>query len=217
MGAKAYETETGEKQKTRELICQYAMSELNKVGHAFTLPSRQALCIKTFKRYFPKIQVTGVELDKAICKVVQDKGYICENSTVRQFAQEKLRPTKHFDIVFLDYFSYLSSNIFKDIDEFINNDNIMHKGKSTIFAITLSENQRCNENKRNETLALLANYKWESNRYGVSADLKDVTNGIVGFISDNSKVKECIELHCNDYKATDKSKMMYFILLKIVK
>jgi hypothetical protein len=211
---KSFEIDKGPKQQVRNLICSHAENEIGNVKRIFTLPSKEALCYHTFKLKFPQSAVSCIEREASIVRILHDKDIDCEQTTILDFAVSKTRLERHFDVVFLDYYSYLTGDILNEIRAFINNDNIIHPTKPTILAITLMKAMRSD---KSETLDLLSKYRWQGYRSGTNNDVNQVAEGLLGFIEVEFDFTNVKLLESFQYQATGNSAPMYFILLKITK
>jgi hypothetical protein len=213
---KAFETSTGSKQAIRYSICNQAELTLGKdnIKKIFTLPSREALCYYVFKERFPKASIACIEREKEIVEHLHSKDIECLHTDIKNYSKERTVLERHHDIVFLDYYSFLSTNILSEIKAFISNDNIIHKGKPSLVGITLMKGMR---KGKEDTLDLLSDYRWEGYRTGTENNIGDVTEGILGFLDLELDIHNIEVLESIEYKAQEQSTPMYFILLKITK
>ena len=209
---KAYETDKGPKQECRDLIVQHAKSLEPKT--IFTLPAKQGLCVKTFRKHF-KSTIIGVERDEKDFKIIQDTLNIqCYHSDVRQYVHAQTLKTNHHDVVFLDYFSFLNMNVIGDIKAFINNDNILHPDKPFIFAITLAKSMR---GQTEDMLSFMSRVVVDGNQRGADNTLEEVNEALVSVLLESN---ENLGLEClvkKEYKAQKNSVPMYFLVFKLVK
>lgn len=215
---KAFETIYGDKQRCRELICELADQEIgySQVKKIFTLPSKEALCYEVFKRHYKRPRIVCIERDPEICEYLWDEKNIdCTNTTVRDYSQEKVSPEQHHDIIFLDYYSFLSKDILEDIKCFLENDNILHKNKKSIIAITLMKGMRVN---KNNTISVMREFIYQGERKEITNNVENVTNAIKNYISCLSiDCKEVKLLESLEYKAGENSSPMYFLVFSVEK
>lgn len=210
---KAFETTIGPKQQVRNLLCSHA-AKLPTVRKIFTLPSREALCYYTFKQKFPTAAITCIENQKDIVKILHEKDIECQHTDIKTYANNVVNLERHHDVVFLDYYSFLSAGILEEIKAFIGNDNIIHQGKPTILGITLMKGMRQN---KQDTLDLLSKYRWKGYRTGTENTLKAVSEGVCGFLDIEFEFTDIKLLESVEYSASKGSTPMYFLLFKLLK
>ena len=211
---KAFETNLGPKQEVRNLICSHSENIIPNVKKIFTLPSKEALCYYTFKERFPKANISCIERDESIARILWDKDIECQVTTIKDYAKSKVTLERHHDIVFLDYYSFLSAGILDEIKTFVTNDNIIHPNKDVIVGITLMKAMRRDGEK---TLDLLSDYRYKGYRSGTDNEVSQVASGILGFLDIECYLRDVELLESLEYKASKNSTSMYFLLLKIVK
>jgi len=133
----AYETTTGPKQDCRQDIINAVTWEPRK---AFTLPGREALCVKAFQAQWPTMQIRAAEHVPSQWERLMEAGVDCEciDSTRYLHHADTVR-SLHHDILNLDYVSFLHESIIEDLDIIARSTNITEKGKPTILAITLTK------------------------------------------------------------------------------
>jgi len=212
---KPFETTEGPKQSCRDLICDVAGSELDQIKKVFTLPSREALCYHTFTKRYPKAKIACVEREQKICETLWDQGIDCTKTTVREYCNERKRPEQHHDIVFLDYYSFLSEDILNDVRAFLANDNILHPGKPFVLALTLAKGMRVH---KDATLSALQTYVYDGERTGVQNDLDAVASALTGMIAcDFLDFRDVRLAEAVEYRASSNSAQMYFVVFVITK
>jgi hypothetical protein len=210
---KAFETRQGPKEWCRNRICTLAKEHLPKVSKIFTLPSKEALCYTTFKKSFPKASVVCIERDRDICKQLWLKDIDATHTTISEYAEERKRSEKHHDVCFLDYYSFLSEKVIKEIDVFTSNDNILHPEEESIIAITLMKGMRVGKTK---TMKFVADHTYKSNIYEVDNNLETTGNALHVFLA--TKFNNVDLLEKLEYSAEEgKSTKMYFYVFKIRK
>jgi hypothetical protein len=213
---KPFETTQGPKQEVRNLICNHAELHLgtNNIKKIFTLPSKEALCYYNFKERFPKASIKCIEYKEEIVKILHNKDIECQHINIKDYAKNIINLERHHDIIFLDYYSFLSKNILDEISAFITNDNIIHPNKTSIIGITLMKAMR---QDKNETLELLSDYRYKGDRKGTKNEVAQIAEGLENFLDVNFNLSNIEELEAIEYKADKKSTSMYFILLKVTK
>lgn len=210
---KAFETENGNKQRCRDLLCLHAKT-LPSVKKIITLPSRECLCIKTFKKSFPKANVIAIERDPEIFQEISDKGFNCVNSSVREYIHHQTLMTSHADIVFLDYYSYLHEDIMQDIRALLTNNNLVHKGKPSIIGLTLMKSMR---GKHVQGLDFMRDNIYDGHRKEIENNIKNVQDAITNFITcEILDLEEFKFLEAFEYKADNNSTVMYFFIMKVI-
>lgn len=213
---RSFETKIGPKQLCRDMLVLQAKNHIPQVNKILTLPGKEALCVKTFKKSFKKVNIVGIERDEEIFNYITDKhGINCLNCDVREYVESCSIKSQHHDIVFLDYYSYLNDNIIKDLKVFISNDNICHKDKPFILGITLMKAMRGN---KNATLDFIKNNLYNIERKEIINSLENVKKSLISFISNTRPDLYSIEMLWElEYQANIGSTPMYFLLLKITK
>lgn len=218
MSTKAFETSSGEKQNCRELICSIADEQLGQanIKKIFTLPSREALCYHTFKKHYKKAKVVCIERDTEIWRYLCEvKDIDCVNTTISEYSKERVSREQHHDIVFLDYYSFLSKKILEDVQGFVTNDNIVHANKKFVLAITLQKNIR---RDKDTTISLLKDYIYRGNKKDIQNTIENVSIGITNYISCNMMdFKEVKLVEAKEYRANKNSADMYFIVISVEK
>ena len=205
----SFNTTTGPKQAIRNMICQAAKKENINPKRIFTLPAKDMLCVKTFQKNFPKANITGVEYDKQVFDIIANKaplGLTIENMSIGQFAKKE-NPGQHFDIAFLDYFSWLNRTTKQEVLDFVSNQNIVHPGKTTLLALTF---QKANRQGTEHTQELIKEVKarysrdWENNKDNICLVIQDALR--------NYQPKVIAKQEYTNEGGVP----MYFFLLKIV-
>jgi hypothetical protein len=210
---KSFEIKKGPKQSCRELLCHHASNLPTTPKRIFTLPGKEILCVKTFKKHFPKAQITGIERDPAIFEIICDKGVSCLNANIRQYVYSNNIPTNHFDVVFLDYYSYLNEDVIQDIKAFLANRNIIHKGKPFVLGITLLKAIRGQVEEANQ---FMRNNIYNGHKQEVANTVQYVGDSLKNFISSEFLGLKSIKLvEAHDYKAIKTSSPMYFFCFTI--
>lgn len=213
---RSFEIEYGDKQRCRdELINQSKKHNIN-VKKILTLPGEQALCVKTFKKSYPKANIIGIERDEQIHRVItEEKGIDCLNCDIREYIHSQTIKSQHHDIVFLDYYSYLNLSVVRDLQAFIKNDNICHKGKEFILGITLSRNMRV---KKDDSIDFMRENLYNGRRRLIDNNLDDVCNSVWSFLSSQRNNLEHLSLeYKHKYSAQKGSCEMYFMIFRIIK
>lgn len=207
---KSFAKASGPKQKCREILCKEAKKQLGEEPKAIlTLPYKEILCVNTFRKHFPNVNIIGIEREKDIYHEINDKGVYCYNCDVREFAYKSTLLAPHFDIMFLDYYSYLNENVLKDLVSILKNRNIIHKNKSVILGLTLSKGMR----DGGEAKEILRDFVWEGHKKGVANNLDEIGSAVLTYLEHfvpdlvGSQVLQDLE-----YKADPKrqSATMYF-------
>jgi hypothetical protein len=207
---RSFETDAGPKQDCRDDLCAATEAYLGTPKKIFTLPGRKALCVKTFKRHFPEANIVGVERIRDDFESICDLGINCTLSSVREYVKHQELPTQHFDVAFLDYFSYLSTEIIEDLDMFLKNRNILHKGKPFVLGLTLMKAMR---GSKEDTLDFMKDYIYNGNRIEVANTLASVEMALTAYLSCSfPSAKEIILERSREY-TTECS--MYFFCFQI--
>lgn len=209
---KSFEKTVGEKQSCREVLCEIAKTRIPSVKCIFTLPSKEALCYKTFLRHFPKSTIVGVEKDTKIYEDLMqnpDFTFNVENVSVKEYAEKATRG-RHFDVVFLDYFSYLNEDIKNDIKLFVGNDNIVHPGTPFVLGITLLKSSR-----GGDFVDIVKDLLWKTS--APKNDLDTVRRALHGYIATELSPESIELVEAREYKAAAKSSAMYFFVFIINK
>lgn len=200
----------GIKEEIRELICTSAIDNKISVKRICTLPAKEMLCVKTFKKHFPTASITGLEREKKDFKNICENavpGLVMENMTIGQFA-DKSQLTTHYDIVFLDYFGPLNNARLSEVTKFINNKNILHYKKDSIIALTFMKHSR---QGRGEVFDLI------EESFGLFSGLENsnTVENITGVVM--SRLQSSSITYINSFEYTNNGGVpMYFILLKLV-
>jgi len=206
---KSFEIKTGEKQKCRDLICEHAKLKNLNVKTILTLPGRKALCVETFRKQFKKPTIIGLERDSKDFAIIQEtQQFQCFNADIRQWSHAQTLKTNHLDIVFLDYFSFLSTSVLGDITDLLTNDNILHPNKPTLLAITLAKSMR---GYTDDMLKFMSSILVDGNRRSAENTLEDVATAVASHILDSIPTIGIETLVEKEYKAADKSASMYFL------
>lgn len=212
---KSYEIRKGPKQLCRDLICKHAKDKSITPKKIITLPGENLLCVKTFKKQFPKASILGIERDERAFKIICSKGVNCVNSDISTYVNSNTLPTAHADIVFLDYYSPLSQSVASDIKTLLNNDNLIHRGKDLILGVTLSKVPR---GVKKYATDFVESYLWNDGTPDLKLDLKTVGEAIGGFISiEANGIKGGEILEMQEYRAERNSAPMYFYCFLIRK
>lgn len=212
---KAFETSQGEKQNCRDLLCLRSDEYIGyeNVKKIFTLPSREALCYKTFKSHYKRPKIVCVERDEEICSYLWDEKNIdCINSSIQEYANEKVSPEQHHDVVFLDYYSFLSENIKRDIRAFIANRNILHKEKKMILGLTLQKGMR---KGKEATLESMRDYLYKGHRREMLNTLELTEEFLHNYLACDFDLEEVATLESREYQAAEGSTPMYFFVFGI--
>lgn len=207
---KSFEIQKGPKQQIRDLLVKHT----NNPQTILTLPGRKMLCVKTFKKAWPKTTIMGIERSTEDWKEIS-KQMFCYNCDIRSYIELQKIKVSHLDLVFLDYFSFLNSSVEDDIKALLRNEYILHPGKQTILGITLMKSMR---GESNQTLNKMKSIFDGENR-DRSNCLLDVGRYLSHFMIDNTiDYPVSFELLENiEYKADKNSSNMYFFCFKIVK
>lgn len=204
---KSFETKKGPKQLCRNKLCDSVKSP----STIITLPSKEMLCVKTFKKRFPKATIIGIESDKAIFNTIIEKGQQCYHTDIRGYLEHQVKPTNHVDLFFFDYYSFLNDNVIKDLQLFIDNDNIFHENKTSILGVTLLKAIRSGEGEE------ILNRHKGIKKVTRSNDLTSVVRTIVLDLAIKlprvSSIDSMYELEYKNPEGTT----MYFFILKVVK
>jgi hypothetical protein len=207
---RSFETEIGKKQACRDALCLIARSYLGDPKKILTLPGRELLCVKTFKKHFPSSNILGIERNTDDFEIICSKGVNCTNATVREYVSNQTLPTQHLDLVFLDYFSYLSPEIITDITSLLKNRNLLHKGKPFVLGLTLMKAMR---GSKDETLDFMRDYIDNGSRIEITNTLSFVESALTAFLScEFPSAKEITLEHSSEYM-TECS--MYFLCFKV--
>jgi len=210
---KAFETNQGPKQECRDLIVKHS-KQLNPKT-IFTLPAKQGLCVKTFKKHLKPSTIIGVERDEKDFKIIQDTlNMQCYKSDIRQYVYSQTLKTNHHDVVFLDYFSFLNMNVIGDINAFINNDNILHPKKQFILAITLAKSMR---GQTEDMLNYMSKVIVDGNQRNADNSLEDVEEALLSVLIDSHSNLGIECLVKKEYKAQQQSMPMYFLMFLLTK
>jgi hypothetical protein len=210
---KSFEIATGPKQECRDILVDQATTHLPGVKNIFTLPGREALCVQTFKRHYPQALIQGVERDEATFEIICSKGILCHNSDVNEFAKSKTLPTNHFDIVFLDYYSFFSKTILRDLKAFLGNKNIVHEGKPFILGLTLMKSVR---RDYDDVLDFMKENIYLGDKSDVEPDLITTGSAVKNYLSDEFEDLKSIRLVQQlEYQAQAGSTPMYFFCFSI--
>ena len=208
--ARSFEVETGPKQECREILCELTKNYIGTPKKIFTLPGREILCVKTFRRDFPNANIVAVERIAEDFEAICEKGVNCVLGDVRSFVESQTLLTQHIDIAFLDYFSYLNKEIIADLATFLKNRNIVHRGKPLVFGLTLMKAMR---GSKEETLEFMKDYIDHGHRAAVTNTLESVESSLMAFLSDTfPSAAEIVAEHSKEY-VTECS--MYFFCFRI--
>lgn len=210
---KSFETSVGEKQRCRDLLCSRSKEVLGtSIKKILTLPSREALCYHTFNKAFKRAKIVCIERDLDICEDLWKQDIDCINTTIQDYAQEKTRVEQHHDVLFLDYYSFMSKSILEDLKALIKNRNILHKGKRAVIGITLMKGMRQN---KDETLKIMQNYIYKGERLVMSNTVDSVGEALCNFLGCEFELDEVTDLDRIEYRAQDNSTPMYFYTIAI--
>lgn len=204
---KSYEASES-KQQCRDKLVEYT-GQARKV---VTLPSRTALCIKTFKKAWPKANYIGIERDKDSWQEIIDQGIDCYNTDVRQYFHSQTLPSQHTDLIFLDYYSYLNSNILGDLKAVVENNNLTHPGKSFVVGLTLMKAMR---GDKVNTIDFMREYIYNGHRQDIDNTLDNVESALSTFLG--SEFPNAKSIQCLDAIEYMTGTPMYFLVFKIRK
>lgn len=212
---KSFETSKGPKQAIRDRLCDITQCVVGTPKSIFTLPGREGLCVKTFrKRFGQRVSISGVEREPSDWDLIYNKGINVELSDISNYAKTRVNKCPHFDLVFLDYFGALDQSKLNDIKTFLNNPNIIHKGKSTILGITLSKHVSHGRKDRSEARSnLIKSHTY----YGETANTLDSVGQVLSnFIACELPNMETVRmLEAIEYRAEEGSSTMYFYCLEL--
>ena len=212
---KSFETDQGSKQKVRDSLVAQAKEHLPHVHKILTLPGREALCVKTFRKHFPAATLRGVERNKEDWKKITSQGIDCIHGTVQDYSSQVTTPTLHHDVVFLDYFSFLNEDVLSGIESIVWNPYILHKNKQCILGITLMKAIR---QEKDEMLELIRNNIHLEVKEEPVNNLDMVGRALLSKImTKNRKTLTSVELLDSlEYSAGEGSSTMYFFCFKVL-
>jgi hypothetical protein len=105
-------------------------------------------------------------------------------------------------------------NVVGDIEAFINNNNILHKGKPFIFAITLAKSMR---GQTEDMLNYMNTVVADGNQKRVANTLEEVEDALCSVLIDANPSLGIEYLVKKEYKAQRNSIPMYFLMFKLMK
>jgi hypothetical protein len=184
----------------------------------FTLPAQEALCAKTFRQYWPHAVIFGVErLVNVFKKVDRSSGIFMRRCSLNDYLKKDTTLMgDHFDVAFFDFTGAATEKNVKSVVKFVSNENVVHKRKKSVIAVTFNSNDRQYGVKR---IANKINKTVHSEEDEVlNYNAKTAMNLLVEEIGESvQRVRILQILHYQTYKAQDDSVPMFFGILLIEK
>ena len=206
---KSYEI-SNDKQACRDLLVTLT-NEHTSPNKIITLPSKTALCVKTFKQAWPTANYIGIERDKDAFQEICKQGINCYLSDIREYIHSQTLKTQHVDMFFMDYYSYLNSNVIGDIKALLSNQNLVHKGKPLIIGLTLMKAMR---GDKENTIDFMREYIDNGRRINIENNLSNIELALSTFLSNEfPSATETTMLESIEYKT---GVNMYFLVFKII-
>jgi hypothetical protein len=219
---KPYLRNDGEKQKCRESF----VAAVRKTGGAplriGTLPAEKALCAQLIAASFPGVSILGVEkCDEVFRKIPSVPGMALVRQDVQDWvAGETLltasypsRLDMHFDAFNFDLCCAPSASMLNTISQFVANDRIVHVGKPTTLAFTFCRNIR-NAAQLKGLRALITSKLQTDPEEKVSYGVKSVAALLQCRLAEATQWSQLTCLTAHDYRASDSSIGMFFIILQ---
>ena len=208
---KSYEIST-DKQDCRDKLVEITNQYIKVPKKVISLPSKTAMCIKTFRKHWPDTGYIGIEREEEDWKEICEQGIDCYHSDIRQYIHAQTIPVQHCDLFFMDYYSYLSTEILGDIKALLNNRNLVHEGKTLILGLTLAKAMRGN---KENTLDFMRDYIDDGHRIEITNSLENVEMALVNYLGCEFPEINSISLEYSVEYLTGVP--MYFLVFKIVK
>lgn len=209
------------KQACRDRIVSVSNQLLPQVGKVFTLPSKEALCAHTFRKAWPSCNIVGVEKIKRVWKQI-DK--TCNMDVINCSLSDYVKHIPpfmrfHFDVAYFDLVGSASPKNVGDIVSFIANNNVFHKGRASVIAMTF--NSRCihaNRDITDKVLDDICDNVWFNNDEYVEYNPETAAALVMGRLSQKIKMIRVLDLHhVEQYQAQESSTPMFFMILHLEK
>lgn len=211
---KAHEAITGPKEEIRQLLVSETKKlYVNQPIQILTMPGEKHLCVDRFKQNFPNSRITCIEKNKDICNSLQEIGLHPIRKTMSEYLESVSTNEGPFQLIYLDYFSYMNSSVTNDLHILANGNGLSNgilpeKGQKAIVGITLSQSQRSGLDKASELISSVKTRAQENIEIN-----KD-------YILARIKAEFHVNFYCQDirhpneeYRSGDRTMDMYFFCL----
>jgi hypothetical protein len=188
------------------------------VKNVFTLPSKDALCANTFRESWPNCSLFGVERVKKIWKEIdRSSGIYVFNCSLRDYIKQNTQLRgDHFDVAFFDFTGAASETNVKVVTDWVSNENVVHRGKKSIVAVTFNgSDRRYGTGRIVKKIGKQVHFDEEEKPFynsETSANLvmDEIQNAV-------KRIRVLSLLHCEDYQSQEDSQLMYFFILVVEK
>lgn len=160
MVRKSFETTVGEKHRCRLDIVEQATAigiGIDRPARILTLPSREHLCYDLFRQTWPASRITCLERDGAIARELNNSGIHTLHTTTSDFLSRTNEFDSGFNIVFLDYFTFITKGVLDDLTLLIDGNEFvspMIDPAGAIIAITLLKTVRAGNERSLDELSV---------------------------------------------------------------